>query len=193
MKNNLNITNAPKDLKYLKAICVDRKYDDGRKFPINEVIIADNWNIDATNKDELGGFNISVEDKILRWILRGDTLCEVELPQDAKVVEVASTTTPHGTFRTNKMILKNPVKITDEVAMELYLKSDIPEKAYFQILAYLAVEGFRGTCYKIINDKVTNKNIKDVLDIYDNFLKIRTNPMPKLYNEILEVISNMIK
>ena len=35
------ICEAPKNNKYVKAINTIRKYEDGRKFPMNEVIIAD--------------------------------------------------------------------------------------------------------------------------------------------------------
>ncbi len=30
----------------------------------------------------MGGFNFSTEDKILRWLVRGDTLYDVIIPED---------------------------------------------------------------------------------------------------------------
>ena len=80
----------------------------------------------------MGGFNFSTEDKILRWLVRGDTIYDVEIPGDADIVDCINESAPHGVFRSNKIIIKNPRKVDDEYAMELYLKSDLPEKSYFK-------------------------------------------------------------
>ena len=49
------ICEAPKKGKYVKAINTIREYQDGRRFPMNEVVIADKKiNILATEKEEMG-------------------------------------------------------------------------------------------------------------------------------------------
>lgn len=44
--------------------------------------------------------------------------------------------------------------MTIELAMNFYLKSDLPEKSYYKSLAGVAIRGYRNTALKIIEDKV---------------------------------------
>lgn len=87
----------------------------------------------------------STEDKILRWLVRGDTIYDVIIPADEEVINCENLSTPIGVFRTNKIILSNPRIITDEVAMELYEKSDFHETTYFKSLTDLAIRGHINT------------------------------------------------
>ena len=64
----------------------------------------------AKTPEDMGGFNFFTENKILRWLLRGDVLYEVIIPDDAEVIECDSISAPHGVFRTNKIIITNPKK-----------------------------------------------------------------------------------
>ena len=178
-----------KYLKVMKKTVSDA--DKNLSYKIDGVNIAAIWNKNAKTPEEIGGFNFSTEDKILRWLLRGDTLYEVVIPDDAEVIECESKSAPHGVFRTNKIIIKNPIKVTDEVAMDLYEKSDLPWKSYIQILSYLATSNYKNTSYKIVKDKINRTNAKEALEIYDTFLKRKTNPMPEIYLEIKEKIKNM--
>lgn len=59
----------------------------GFEYKIDEVNEADNQNPEASNPEEFGGFKFSTEDKILRWILRGDTIYDVEILNDAEIIE----------------------------------------------------------------------------------------------------------
>lgn len=55
------ICEAPKNNKYVKAINTIRDYEDGRKFPMNEVIIADkNINITAIEKEDMGALMLQI-------------------------------------------------------------------------------------------------------------------------------------
>ena len=63
----------------------------------------------------MGGFNFGSEDKILRWLHRGDTLYDVIIPEDAQVVLCNE---EKGVWRANKIIVTNPRKITDEFIKE---------------------------------------------------------------------------
>lgn len=132
---------------------------DGFQYKIGTVNTAILWNPDATTPKGMGGFNFSTEEKIFRFLVRGDTLYEVELPIDSEIIAVESSSAPNGVFRSNKIILKNPHLVTDEVAMELYKKSKLPEKSYFKALAGCAVRGYLKTAKKVIADKVNSTNI----------------------------------
>lgn len=179
-------------MKYLKVIKgITSDANTNIKYKINEVNIATKWNKNAKTPEDMGGFNFSTENKILRWLLRGDVLYEVIIPDDAEVIECDSISAPHGVFRTNKIIITNPKKITDDVAMELYKKSDLPWKSYIQILSYLAATNYKNTSYKILDEKINRNNAKEALEIYDTFLKRKTNPMPELYLEIKEKIKSL--
>lgn len=187
------ICEAPKKGKYVKTINTIREYQDGRRFPMNEVVIADKKiNILATEKEEMGGLNVANYQSVLRWLLRGDTLCDVTIPDNGKIYETISFATNHGTFRADKIILSNPKIIDDKLALELYKMSDLPWKSYIQILAYISTQGFTETGYRIFEDKVNKENSREALDIFDNYLERKSNPMPDLYNEILNMIKHMV-
>ena len=63
------------------------------------------------------GFNFSMESKILKWLVRKDAIYDVELPEDAEVVDCPSNSAPHGVFRSNKIILSNLRTITNDIAI----------------------------------------------------------------------------
>ena len=52
----------------------------GEEFKLDEVITANVWNPTETEPEKMGGFNFSTEDKILRYIFRGDTIYDVIIP-----------------------------------------------------------------------------------------------------------------
>jgi hypothetical protein len=67
----------------------------------------------------MGGFNFSSEDKILRWLHRGDTIYDVSIPKEAEVILCDE---EKGVWRANKIIVTNPQIITDEMVIDLYKK-----------------------------------------------------------------------
>ncbi len=159
-------------VKYLKVMFgTTSGANSNLEYKLNEVNVSNNWNPKANNPKEMGGFNFSTEDKILRWLVRGDTLYDVTIPDDAEVIDCESLSAPHGVFRSNKIILSNPRKVTDNIAMELYLKSDLPEKSYYKALIGCAIRGYKNTCLKIIKDKVNKLNIDLVLSEAEDFVK----------------------
>lgn len=187
------VCEAPRNGKYVKAIKMIEDYEDKRKFPMNEVVYADKEiNLLAEDKDDMGGINVANYESVLRWIIRGDTLCDVTIPEDGKIYEAVTFSTNGGTYRANKIILSNPRIIDDELALDLYKSSNLPWKSYFQILAYISTQNFEKTCNAILKDKLNKENAKEALDIFDNYLQRKVNPMPGLYEEILEKIKNLI-
>ena len=149
-----------KNKKFLKAMFGQTSgADNSFEYKIGEINIAPIWNPSSTDPKEMGGFNFSVEDKIIRWIVRGDTLYDVIIPEDAEIINIPHQGTPDGVFRANKIIITNPRPITDELAMELYLKSTIPEKSYYKTMAGCAIRGRINTAKKILEDKINKDNI----------------------------------
>lgn len=104
--------------KYVRVMDKDVSNMSGKRFKIGEINVSDEWDPNATTLDNIKGINFSTEESILRWIRRGDTLYEVELPDDAQVIKCPGTFTPDGLFRTNKIIVKNPIPLNEEVVMD---------------------------------------------------------------------------
>lgn len=145
--------------KYMRVMYGTKSHANGLEYKIDEINEAENWNPNADNPEDFGGFNFSTEDKVLRWILRGDTLYDVEIPKDAEFIECENKNTPHGIFRSNKIILTNPRILTNDLVMDLYLKSDLPDNTYFQCLTLLSLRNYDKVCEKIIKDKVNKNNV----------------------------------
>ena len=141
------------------------------EYKINEVNISEYWNPNEVDPKKMGGFNFSTETKILRWLVRGDTIYDVDIPEEAEIIDCPSESAPHGVFRSNKIIISNPRQVTDDLAMELYLKSDLPEKSYFKAMAGCCVRSYINTAIKIFEDKVNKENIELAISEFEDFCK----------------------
>lgn len=157
--------------KYLKVMFGTKSGASDFEYKLDEVNIANNWNPNELDPKKMGGFNFSVENKIIRWLVRGDTLYDVTIPKDAVVVDCPNLSAPHGVFRSNKIILSNPRPVTDDMAMELYFKSELPEKSYFKAMAGCAVRGYINTAIKIFEDKINKNNIDIAISEFKDFVK----------------------
>lgn len=186
------------NLKFVRVMFgTESKAGDGYSFKIGEVNIAEKWNPKDLKPENNGGFNFSLEEKILRWICRGDVLYDVTIPDDAEVIDSASPNSPHGVFITNKIIVTNPRPLTDELVMELYNKSELPDKSIFAALPICASRGYNNTAKKIISDMVNESNVDEVIEIFKDWTKDRAtgefnednlNESTKLfYNMLLEI------
>ena len=166
--------------KYVKVMFENKSgANNDLEYKIDEVNVASVWNPSASEPKEMGGFNFSTEDKILRWFVRGDTIYDVIIPDDAEVIDIESTSAPQGVFRANKIIITNPRIMTDDLAMHYYKISDLPEKSYFKSLAGCAIRGYKNTCMKIIKDKVNKDNIDVVISEINDFIE----PLKKYFND----------
>lgn len=179
--------------KYMRVMYGTKSHANGFEYKINEVNIADNWNPSANNPKDFGGFNFSTEDKILRWLLRGDTIYDVEIPNDAEIIECENKNTPHGVFRTNKIILKNPRKLDHNLVMELYLKSDLPDNTYFQCLTFLSLRNYGEVCKKIIEDKVNKDNVEQAIETFLTFFDLKETEKNECYNDVFELLNKRKK
>lgn len=174
--------------KYMRVMYGTKSHASSIEYKINEVNETENWNPKASNPEEFGGFNFSTEDKILRWLLRGDTIYDVEIPKDAEVVECENKNTPHGVFRSNKIILKNPRKLDDDLVMDLYLKSDLPENTYFQCLTFLSLRDYNEVCEKIIRDKVNKDNVVQAIKTFTTFFDLKEENKNECYNNVEQLL-----
>lgn len=164
------------------------------EYKIGEVNVANTWNHKAERGRDFGGFNYTTEDCILRWLHRGDTLYDVEIPKDAENIKLEGATT---IYRCNKIILTNPRKVTDEMAMEFYKKSNIPEKSYYKALGAVALMNYKNTALAILRDKVNKNNIDIVLEEWNDFIqnggdgnRLNTNETIRLIDENLNDIKS---
>lgn len=160
-----------KNKKFVKVMFGTTSGANGFVYKENIVNVTDKWEPSETKPELMGGFNFSVENKILRYLVRGDTLCDVIIPDDAEVIDCPSESCPHGVFRANKIIITNIRPMNDNMAMEFYKKADLPEKSFYKSLAGCAVRGYRNTALKIIEDKVNVNNIDLVISEVDDFIK----------------------
>ncbi len=154
--------------KYLKVLFQNKGAN--FEYKIDEVNIARTWNPTANDGQECGGFNFTTEDKILRWLHRGDTLYDVIIPDDAEVVNIPSLSTPNGVFRSNKIIITNPRPMSDDLALHFYQVATIPELSYYKALGAVCLRNYRKTAMAIIKDKVTSDNIDTVLKEWTDFI-----------------------
>ena len=132
----------------------------------------------------MGGFCISSYEYIFRWLIRGDTLCEVKIPEDTKIYKTVS---DNGIYIADKIILTNPKKIDDDFAMELYRKSTLPEISYFKAMTACAICGYINTALKVCEDKVNKENVYIAISEFEDFCKRRNDE--KYINEPLAIES----
>jgi len=173
--------------KYVKVMFDTTSGASDFEYKINEVNISNNWNPSASNGKDFGGFNYTTEDCILRWLHRGDTLYDVEIPDDAENIKLKGATT---IYRTNKIIIKNPRKINDKLALEFYRISNIPEKSYYKALAVATIMNYKKTAYAILNDKVNNDNIDETLEEWNDFISHGGKEDRKDINNFVKEIEN---
>ena len=93
-------------------------------------------------------------------------------------------------------VIKLSRTVTDDIAMELYLKSDLPEKSYYKAMAGCAVRGYMNTALKIFEDKVNKENVRLVTLEFEDFCKQGTEKQfdeNKHLNEQTRFIYNKLK
>ena len=190
---------ADKNGKYYRVIQTIKEYSDGRRFPLNEIVVGDNKvHLNATDRTKMGGFCISSYEYIFRWLIRGDTLCEVKIPEDTKIYKTVS---KNGIYIADKIILTNPKKIDDDFAMNLYKVSTLPEISYFKAMTACSICGYINTAIQVCNDKVNKENVDIAIRELEDFCKRRDdekyidNPFAKesvqiLYNRLKEIKNN---
>lgn len=175
--------------KYVRVMDGLKSNAGGFEYKLNEINISQSWNPEAHSGKEFGGFNFTTESCILRWLHRGSTIYDVELPEDAQTVKIEGATV---LFRTNKIIVKNPRKVDDDLALHYYEISNIPEKSYYKALGAVAVMNYKKTALKILKDKVNKNNINEVLKEWNEFIDHDGKNDRKDSNETVKLIERML-
>lgn len=159
-------------------------------YKINGINISNNWNPNAKNGRDFGGFNYTTEDSILRWLHRGDTIYDVKVPSDAEVVKLDGATT---IYRANKIIVSNPRKVNDDLAMYFYKISNIPKKSYYKTLGVVTIMNYKNTAFTIIKDKVNKDNIDVVIDEWSDFISHGGKNDRKEINNFVNEVDEYLK
>ena len=175
--------------KYVRVMDDLKSNAGGFEYKLSEINVSDSWNPEAHSGKEFGGFNFTTESCILRWLHRGSTIYDVELPEDAQTVKIEGATV---LFRTNKIIVKNPRKVDDDLALHYYEISNIPEKSYYKALGAVAVMNYKKTALKILKDKVNKNNINEVLKEWNEFIDHDGKNDRKDSNETVKLIERML-
>lgn len=119
---------------------------------------------------------------------RGDILYEVEIPEDGEKYEITNMKTPGGIIIANKIILRNPVLISEELLNHFYDISDLPLKTYFECIGLLASRGYYDLSLRIIKDKITEENIDLAIEEFNNSIKPWHKVNYDCYNKVKEVL-----
>jgi len=159
------------------------------KYKIDKVNISEHWNPNAKSGRDFGGFNYTTEDCILRWLHRGDTIYDVEIPNDAEKIKLEGATT---IYRANKIIVSNPRKVDDDLALHFYKISKIPEKSYYKALGVVSIMNYRKTAYAILKDKVNKNNINDVLEEWNDFISHGNKNDRKDANDLVKEVEKKL-
>ena len=118
----------------------------------------------------MGGFCVSTYNYVFRWLIRGDTLFEVIIPEDSKFYKTVS---DNDVCVCEKMILTNPKKIDDNFAMELYKVSTLNDISYFRAMTACAICGYINTALEVFKDRVNTQNISVAVSEFEAFCKRR--------------------
>ncbi len=179
-------------MKYLKWVFNDNiGHRDNQKFEIGKAITCDTWDPNNNDWDKRGGFHFTNEECALRWMSRGDTLYEVEIPQDGEVLEVKNDKTPGGIIVANKIILKNPIPISEELLMNFYKKSKLPLTTYFECIGLLSSRGYYDIALTLIKDKVNIDNIDLALKEFNHSIKPWHEVDYTCYKRVKEVLEEI--
>ena len=152
--------------KYVRVMDGIKSNASGFEYKLDEVNIAKLWNPNTMEPDKMGGFNFGTEDKILRWLHRGDTIYDVIIPDDAEVILCDEN---KGVYRENKIIVSNPRKITDNLVMDLYKKTTLSNKILADCLVTLIWKDRIEISKYIINDMINKNNVDEFYTEFINY------------------------
>lgn len=154
---------------------------------INEATL---WNPNASEPDKMGGFNFGTEDKILRWLHRGDTIYDVDLSSDAEVILCDES---KGIYRANKIIVSNPRKITDDLVIDLYENTTLSNKVLADCLVTLVWKDRIQISKYIINDRVNKSNVDEFYNEFMNYSSKNNFDNEELKSKYKELENMLLK
>ena len=173
--------------KYVRVMDGLKSNAGGFEYKLDEINVATNWNPSAETPEEFGGFNFGTEDKILRWLHRGDTIYDVIIPEDAEFVICNE---EKGVYRSNKIIVTNPRKITDEMVLDLYKKSTLSNKIIAECLLTMLWKNRKDISKYIIKDRVNKNNVDEFITKFVDYAGdkyLNSDDAKEIYKELLEI------
>ena len=176
-------------MRYLKWVFgTEINKSNNASFEVNKVITCDIWDPTNPDWDKRGGFNFTNEECALRWMSRGDTLYEVEIPEDGEIIEVENMKTPGGILVSNKIILKNPTPISNDMLMDFYKKSKLPDRTYFECIGLLSARGYEEVATKIINERINKTNKDAAIQEFNESIKPWHTVDYNCYNKVKKIL-----
>jgi len=175
--------------KYVRVMDGLKSNAGGFEYKLDKVNVASIWDTSTLDPEKMGGFNFCTEDKILRWLHRGDTIYDVIVPDDAECILCDP---EKGIYRSNKIIVTNPRKITDEMVIELYKKNTLSNKILAECLVTLLWKKRKEISKYIIKDRVNLENIDEILNEFERYAGSDnlTSPTGSEVYEILKEIQD---
>ena len=154
--------------KYMRIMDGQKSNAGGFEYKLDSINETDNWHPEEIEPEKMGGFNFSTEDKILRWIHRGDTIYDVIIPDNAEVILCNE---EKGIYRSNKIIVTNPRELTDEVIIDIYKKTTLNNRVLAQCLQVLLWKERIEISKFIINDRVNKENVDEFIFEFEKYVK----------------------
>ena len=174
-------------MKYVRVMDGLKSNAGGFNYEIDKVNISEQWDTSTLDPEKMGGFNFGTEDKILRWIHRGDTIYDVIIPDDAELMLCDE---EKGIYRSNKIIVTNPRLITDEMVVELYNKTTLSDKIIAQCLVTLLWKKRKEISKYIIKNRVTLNNVDEILKEFIQYAG-EDNLNSESYKEIYDILKEI--
>ncbi len=171
--------------KYVRVMDGLKSNAGGFEYKLDEINISNIWDTSTLEPEKMGGFNFCTEDKILRWLHRGDTIYDVIIPTDAEIILCDE---EKGIYRSNKIIVTNPRPITDELVLELYNKTSLSNRIIAECLVTLLWKKRKEISKYIIKDRVNLNNIDEILKEF-----VRYAGEDNLYSESGKEIYEILK
>ena len=174
-------------MKYVRVMDGLKSNAGGFNYKLDEINISEKWDTSTLDPEKMGGFNFGTEDKILRWLHRGDTIYDVIVPDDAEVILCDE---ERGIYRSNKIIVTNPRTITDELVLDLYKKTTLSDKIIAQCLVTLLWKKRKEISKFIINDRVNKDNIDDILNEFTTYAgedNLNSESGKEIYNLLIKI------
>lgn len=174
-------------MKYVRVMDGLKSNAGGFNYKLDEINISEKWDTSTLDPEKMGGFNFGTEDKILRWLHRGDTIYDVIVPDDAEVILCDE---EKGIYRSNKIIVTNPRTITDELVLDLYKKTTLSDKIIAQCLVTLLWKKRKEISKFIINDRVNKDNVDDILNEFTTYAgedNLNSESGKEIYNLLIKI------
>jgi hypothetical protein len=176
--------------KYVRVMDGLKSNAGGFEYKLDEVNISEKWDTSTLEPEKMGGFNFGTEDKILRWLHRGDTVYDVLIPEDAEVILCDS---EKGIYRSNKIIVTNPRIITDEMVLYFYKITTLSNKILAECLVTLLWKNRIDVSKYIIKDRVNSENIDEFLYEFERYAgndNLNSDDVKELHNILKEIKSH---